>query len=78
MQPNEKIASCPRGPRPSEKGWFGNYEGGPQNKIQKDLMDKVKWNVNRESPKERQKDFLDWLKVVQKETIYHVCVWGVV
>ena len=47
----------------------------PQNKIQKDLMDKVKWNVNRESPKERQKDFLDWLKVVQ-ETIYHVCVWG--
>ena len=48
----------------------------PQNKIQKDLMDKVKWNVNRKSPKERHKDFLDWLKVVQKETIYHVCVWG--
>jgi len=47
----------------------------PQNKFREDLVERVKWNVNRDSPEDKLRDFLDWMKAVKKETLHHVCVW---
>ena len=46
----------------------------PQNKVREDLVERVKWNVNRDSPEDKLRDFMDWMKAVKKETIHHVCV----
>ena len=36
----------------------------------------MKWNVNRDSPEDKLRDFLKWLKAVNKETEHQVCVHG--
>ena len=50
----------------------------PQNTFREDLVERVKWNVTRDSPEDKLRDFMDWMKAVKKETIHHVCegvVW---
>ena len=50
----------------------------PQNTFREDLVERVKWNVNRDSPEDKLRDYMDWMKAVKKETIHHVCegvVW---
>ena len=35
-------------------------------------MEKVKWNVNRDSPEDKLRDFMKWMKAVKKETLHQV------
>ena len=37
-------------------------------------MERVKWNVNRDSPEDKLRDFLKWMKAVKKETEHKVCI----
>ena len=37
-------------------------------------MERVKWNVNRDSAEGKLRDFLKWMKAVKKETEHKVCV----
>ena len=39
-------------------------------------MEKVKWNVNRDSPEDKLRDFMKWMKAVKKETLHQVWVCG--
>ena len=37
----------------------------------------MKWNVSRDSPEDKLRDFLKWTKAVKKETEHkvHFCIW---
>ena len=45
-----------------------------QNKFREGLVERVKWNVNRDSPEDKLRDFMDWMKAIKKETLHHVCM----
>ena len=34
----------------------------------------MKWNVNRDSPEDKLRDFLEWMKAVKRDTIHNVSV----
>ena len=38
------------------------------------MIEKVKWNVNRDSAEDKLRDFTEWLYAVKKDTIHNVCV----
>ena len=48
-----------------------------QYELREEVIEKVKWNVNRDSPEDKLRDFLEWMKAVKRDTIHHVssCVW---
>lgn len=33
----------------------------------------MKWNINRDSPEDKLRDFIKWMKAVKRDTIHHVC-----
>lgn len=45
----------------------------PQNQLREEVIEKVKWNVNRDSAEDKLRDFLDWMLAVKRDTIHHVC-----
>ena len=45
-----------------------------QHTFSHNLVEKVKWNVNRDSPEDKLRDFMEWMKAVKKETGHQVCV----
>ena len=36
------------------------------------MIERVKWNVNRDSPEDKLRDFLEWMKAVKRDTIHSV------
>ena len=44
----------------------------PQNTFSHNLVERVKWNVNRDSPEDKLRDFMEWMKAVKKETGHQV------
>ena len=43
-----------------------------QNDLREEVMEKVKWQVNRDSAEDKLRDFLEWMYAVKKDTIHHV------
>ena len=43
-----------------------------QNTFSHNLVERVKWNVNRDSPEDKLRDFMEWMKAVKKETLHQV------
>ena len=43
-----------------------------QNKLREEVIENVKWNVDRDSAESKQRDFLDWALAVKKDTVHHV------
>ena len=46
----------------------------PQNTLSHNLVERVKWNVNRDSAEDKHRDFMKWMKAVKKETSHQVRV----
>jgi len=46
----------------------------PQNTFGHNLVERVKWNVNRDSAENKLRDFMKWMKAVKKETSHQVHV----
>ena len=46
----------------------------PQNELREEVIEKVKWNVDRDSAESKQRDFLDWMLAVKKDTVHHVSI----
>lgn len=44
----------------------------PQNDLREEVIEKVKWQVNRDSPEDKLRDFLEWMYAVKKDTLHHV------
>ena len=44
----------------------------PQNELREEVIENVKWNVNRDSPEDKLRDFLEWMFAVKRDTIHHV------
>ncbi len=36
------------------------------------MIENVKWNVNRDSPEDKLRDFLGWMSAVKRDTLHHV------
>lgn len=36
------------------------------------MIEQVKWNINRDSPEGKLRDFLEWMKAVKKGTLHSV------
>ena len=47
---------------------------GPQNDLREEVVEKVKWQVNRDSAEDKLRDFLEWMYAVKKDTLHHVSV----
>ncbi len=43
-----------------------------QDELRKELRTEVKWNVNRESPEEKVRDFVTWSKACKKDIEHQV------
>ena len=43
-----------------------------QHELREEVIEKVKWNVNRDSPEDKLRDYLKWMKAVKHDTEYHV------
>ena len=43
-----------------------------QNDLREEVMEKVKWQVNRDSAEDKLRDFLEWMYAVKKDTLHHV------
>ena len=43
-----------------------------QNTFSHNLVERVKCNVNRDSPEDKLRDFMEWMKAVKKETGHQV------
>ena len=43
-----------------------------QNDLREEVVEKVKWQVNRDSAEDKLRDFLEWMYAVKKDTIHHV------
>lgn len=44
----------------------------PQNDLREEVIEKVKWQVNRDSPEDKLRDFLEWMYALKKDTLHHV------
>ena len=42
-----------------------------QDELPEELIEKVKYKVNRDSPEDKTRDYLDWMKAVKKE-MFHI------
>ena len=52
-----------------------------QDELPEELIEKVKYKVNRDSPEDKTRDYLDWMNAVKKE-MFHivrtcVCMHGI-
>ena len=47
---------------------------GPQNDLREEVVEKVKWQVNRDSAEDKLRDFLEWMYALKKDTLHHVSV----
>lgn len=45
-----------------------------QNDLREEVVEKVKWQVNRDSAEDKLRDFLEWMYAVKKDTLHHVSV----
>ena len=46
-----------------------------QDELREEVIEKVKWNVNRDSPEDKLRDYLKWMKAVKHDTNHNVsCV----
>lgn len=36
------------------------------------MVEKVKWQVNRDSAEDKLRDFLEWMYALKKDTLHHV------
>ena len=54
---------------PNQFSWKSTV---PQNTFSHNLVERVKWNVNRDSPEDKLRDFMEWMKAVKKETGHQV------
>ncbi len=43
-----------------------------QHELREEVIEKVKWNVNRDSPEDKLRDFLEWMKAVKRDTLHQV------
>ena len=43
-----------------------------QHELREEVVEKVKWSVNRDSPEDKLRDYLEWMKAVKRDTMYHV------
>ncbi len=43
-----------------------------QNELREEVIENVKWNVNRDSPEDKLRDFLEWMSAVKRDTLHHV------
>ena len=68
IQPNPMMLSI------HQNKWYVSASQPHQNKFREDLVERVKWNVNRDSPEDKLRDFMDWMKAIKKETLHHVCM----
>ena len=46
----------------------------PQNELREEVIEKVKWQVNRDSAEDKLRDFLEWMYAVKKDTLHHVSI----
>lgn len=47
-----------------------------QDELPEEIIEKVKWSVNRDSAEEKVRDYLAWMKAVKREVIHVVSGWG--
>ena len=43
-----------------------------QNELREEVVEKVKWQVNRDSAEDKLRDFLEWMYAVKKDTLHYV------
>lgn len=43
-----------------------------QNELREEVIEKVKWQVNRDSAEDKLRDFLEWMYALKKDTLHHV------
>ena len=43
-----------------------------QHELREEVIEKVKWNINRDSPEDKLRDLLQWMKAVKRDTIHSV------
>ena len=43
-----------------------------QNDLREEVVEKVKWQVNRDSAEDKLRDFLKWMYALKKDTLHHV------
>ena len=43
-----------------------------QDELREELRSEVKWNVNRESPEEKVRDFVPWMKACKRDIDHQV------
>ena len=43
-----------------------------QNDLREEVVEKVKWQVNRDSAEDKLRDFLEWIYALKKDTQHHV------
>lgn len=48
----------------------------PQNELREEVIEKVKWQVNRDSAEDKLRDFLEWMYAVKKDTLHHVSIYS--
>ena len=47
-----------------------------QDELPEEIIEKVKWSVNRDSAEDKVRDYLAWMKAVKREVIHVVSGWG--
>jgi inositol 1,4,5-triphosphate receptor type 1 len=48
-----------------------NFQLDPKNNLREEVVEKVKWQVNRDSAEDKLRDFLEWMYAVKKDTLHH-------
>ena len=48
------------------------YVAPSQNDLREEVVEKVKWQVNRDSAEDKLRDFLKWMCALKKDTQHHV------
>ena len=46
-----------------------------QNELREEVVENVKWQVNRDSAEDKLRDFLEWIYAVKKDTLHHVSLY---
>jgi hypothetical protein len=48
-----------------------NFHLDPANDLREEVVEKVKWQVNRDSAEDKLRDFLEWMYALKKDTLHH-------
>ena len=43
-----------------------------QHELREEVVEKVKWNISRDSPEDKLRDLLEWMKAVKRDTVHSV------